>query len=305
MSADTVKEILCKLSIPGVAPGQVWPLLSSARELTRWFCEKAEVDLPAGRFNFWGVLTPDAPAETAAHIHLSGWHAPAEPGGEGGGLAFDWFLRGQQTSVDISLVPMPDGTAVEVHHSALGERLTSKGAVHDFWYSALENLRLLALTGKPQTLPEYGPKPGSSLMVQVDIAASREDIFRCLIDPQWMSKLWDDEKIVVEPQPGGVYDYGWKEGGPRRIVAIEAPNLLSFTWVYPPETEETLVTWKLEDLGGGLTRLSLTHSGFAPDYDDEEYRAGWFSFLAIIKGICELGQRWQRVSIKGIQHGEA
>jgi uncharacterized protein YndB with AHSA1/START domain len=299
------KEILARVNIPGIGPQQVWPLLSSAPALGRWFCEHAEVDLPAGRFNFWGSLTPDTPARGAGHLRLRDWSEPETGTGEGGAIAFDWFLRGQQTGVTISLAPSADGTEVAVQHSALGERLTSKGAVHDFWYTVLENLRLLALTGRGQALPEYGPKPASSLMVQVDISAPPAEIFRCLIEPAWMAKLWNDESIKVEPMPGGIYDYGWKEGGPRHIVQIDAPRLLSFTWVYPPETQETLVTWRLDEIGDGLTRLSLTHSGFAPDYDDEEYRAGWFSFLAIIKGICELGDRWQRVSIKGIAHGEA
>lgn len=296
------KAVTASVFIPGSPPQQVWQLLTDAEQLQRWFCEQAAADLPNGEYRFWGRYTPDRPGPLSQHVRLDTWREPSPD--SSGQLAYAWVLRGQETQVGFELAAQDDGSLLTVVHSALGERLTSKGAVHDFWYTVLENLRLLAVTGKAQSLPEYGPKPGPSLMVQVDIAAAPEQIFRCLIEPEWMAKLWLDENIRVEARAGGVYDYGWKEGGPRRIMSIDPPYLLSFTWVYPPETEETLVTWKLEELGGGLTRLSLEHSGFAPEYDDEEYRAGWFSFLAIIKGICELGAGWQRVSVKGVQHGE-
>lgn len=298
------KELYATVEIPGVSPAQLWPLLTEAGQLTQWFCEHAAVNLPAGSYSFWGRSTPDTPAEGAAQTRLGEWSAP-DSAGQGGKFSFTWHLRGQDTQVEYSIASTTAGCELTVHHTSLSERLTSKAAVHDFWYTVLENLRLLAVTGRPQTLPEYGPKPGSSLMLQLEIAAPAADIFRYLIDPEWMSKLWNDEKIVVEPHPGGVYDYGWKEGGPRQIVALEAPRLLSFTWLYPPETEETVVTWRLEDLAAGRTRLSLTHSGFPTDYDDEEYRAGWFSFLAIIKGLCELGERRTRVHMRGSEHGEA
>jgi uncharacterized protein YndB with AHSA1/START domain len=298
------KAITATVFIPGIAPKAVWALITDAEHLQRWFCEQAEADLPSGLYRFWGKYTPDAPCPLSEHVQL-GEHRLPDAHGAGALLTYTWQLRGQETSVTVTLGAQDGGTLVGVLHSALGERMNSKGAVHDFWYTVLEALRLLALTGKAQSLPEYGPKPGTSLLVEVDIAAPRESIFRCLIEPEWMSKLWLDKNITVEPRVGGVYDYGWKEGGPRRITALDPPNLLAFTWIYPPETEETIVTWRLADLGGGFTRLSLEHSGFAADYDDEEYRAGWFSFLAIIKGICELGERWRRVSVKGVAHGGA
>ena len=60
----------------------------------------------------------------------------------------------------------------------------------------------------------------------------------------------------------------------------------------------------MNEQAGGITRLTLEHGGFAADYDDEEYRAGWFSFLAAIKALVELGADWSRVSVKGVEHGE-
>lgn len=296
------KAVTASVLVPGVTPARVWNLLTDAEQLKGWFCEQAEVDLPGGVYRFWGKYTPDTPGPLSQHVKLVSF---APPGAASQAqLAFTWQLRGVETTVQYELASQDGGTATTVKHGSLPERVLSQGAIHDFWYTSFEALRLLAVTGKPQSLPQYGPKLGPALMLEVDIAAPREQVFRCLIEPEWMSKLWGDEHIKVEPAVGGVYDYGWGDGGPRRITAFDPPGLLSFTWLYPPETEETTVTWRLAELDGGITRLSLEHSGFAPDYDDEEYRAGWFSFLAIIKGICELGDAWQRVSVKGTSHGE-
>jgi len=298
------KELFATLLIPGVTPGEVWPMLTDAQRLTHWFCASAEVDLQGGIYHFWGRFTPDTPEPDATVITLEMWAAP-DSAGHGGQLNYTWLLREQETVVAITLEPQGEGTVVKVHHSALGERLNSKGAVHDFWYSVLANLRLYALTGRQQQLVEYGAMTGSRLEVEVEIAAPAERIFRYLIEPQSMGEIWGEDTIKVEPQVGGVYDYGWAAGGPRRILALDPPHLLSFTWLYPPETEESTVTWQLTELGAGITRLSLTHEGFAPGTDHEEYRAGWFSFLAIIKGLNELGERWTKIDITGSPHGEA
>jgi uncharacterized protein YndB with AHSA1/START domain len=297
-------ELHATVVIPGQAPGEVWPLLADGALLAQWFCASAAVDLPGGVFQFWGRCTPDTPDAAAPAGTLGAWAAP-DSTGQGGRLAFGWHLRGQETQVEFALMPQAGGTELRMRHSGLGGRTQGQAALHDFWYAALENLRLRAMTGRTQQTAEYGPRLATRLRLELDIAAPAEDIFRCLLDPQWMARLWDDTGIVVEPRVGGVYSYGWPDGGPRRILALDPPHLLRFSWLYPPETEESTVTWCLTDRGGGVTRLALTHEGFAAGVDHEEYCAGWFSFLAIIKGIMELGAGWTRVRIDGSAHGAA
>jgi uncharacterized protein YndB with AHSA1/START domain len=298
------KEVFATLLLPGITPDQLWPLLTEAGNLAQWFCEAAEVDLPGGVYRFWGRYTPDTPQATAHQTRLDGWTEPATDG-SGGWLSFGWHLRGQDTHIELTLAPADGGTEIKVHHGALGERMNSKGALHDFWYSVLANLELYALTGRRQQLVEYGARPGTSLQVEVEIAAPAAAIFPYLIEPGFMARIWQDEKVQVEPRVGGVYDYGWETGGPRRILALDPPRLLSFSWLYPPETVESTVTWRLTDLTEDVTRLSLTHEGFPAGDDHEEYRAGWFSFLALIKGMVELGGRWSQIVLTGSAHGAA
>jgi uncharacterized protein YndB with AHSA1/START domain len=297
------KEITATLHIPGISPAQVWAAFSDATALTEWFSEHAEVDLANKRFSFWGKHTPDTPGLGSGHVHLQDWAAPSEE--TPGRLSFQWRLRGQDTTAEIGIAAGGDGTDVTVHHGALSDRITHKGAVHDFWYTVLENLRLFVLTGKPQDLPEYGPKPGDALRIGTLIAAPAAEVFRYVAEPDYIAKVWDDKNVTVDLRPGGTYSYGWEQGGPREVVAVDPPHMLSFTWRYPPETEDSVVTWRLDVAGADVTRLSLEHKGFSADHDDEEYRAGWFSFLAIMKGICELGDRWSRVQLTGVPHGEA
>jgi uncharacterized protein YndB with AHSA1/START domain len=229
--------------------------------------------------------------------------APVDGAAETTVLSISWLLRRAATRVEYSLAARDGGTQLRVKHSGLPERAGRQGALHDFWIAKLEILRLYAVTGRLQTQLRYGPQPGPRLALALEISGSATDVFRYLIEPEYVAKLWEDEQVQIEPWTGGKYDYGWENGGPKQVLAIEAPRLLSFSWRYPPETVDTTVTWRLAETDG-VTSFSLEHSGFAPDDDGEDYRAGWFSFLAEIKALVELGADWSRVEIKGVKHGE-
>lgn len=47
------------------------------------------------------------------------------------------------------------------------------------------------------------------------------------------------------------------------VEALKAPELFTFSW-YMPGTPKTTVSIRLEDLGGDVTRATLTHSGWSP-----------------------------------------
>ena len=52
------------------------------------------------------------------------------------------------------------------------------------------------------------------------------------------------------------------------------------------------VTWTLEG-SGGKTRLTIVHSGFAPDKPTGGYNAGWLNLMSWIKSIVEYGPDWK------------
>ncbi len=60
---------------------------------------------------------------------------------------------------------------------------------------------------------------------------------------------------------------GMRGADDMRILAVQEPRMLSFTWNAPPSLPEvrgqrTHVTVRLEPAGGGRTRVRLTHDGW-------------------------------------------
>jgi uncharacterized protein YndB with AHSA1/START domain len=47
-----------------------------------------------------------------------------------------------------------------------------------------------------------------------------------------------------------------------RVVELDAPRVLAYSWQGGPMKHPTTVRWTLEALGGERTRLTLEHSGF-------------------------------------------
>lgn len=296
------KDLDAQVFFPRTAPGVVFALLTDSHLLSAWFAEAAEVDLAARSYTFWGRCTPEIPSRADEVASVIRFSAPIAGAAETTVLSISWLLRGVATRVEYSLAARDGGTQLRVVHSGLPDRVEGQGALHDFWIAKLETLRLYALTGKPQTQLRYGAPPGAGFKLMLEIGASAAEIFKYLIEPEYVAQLWDDKNVVIEPRVGGKYDYGWEKGGPRQILELDAPRLLSFSWRYPPETEDSTVTWRLAEQDG-ITYLSLEHNGFAPDADNEDYRAGWFSFLVEIKALVELGADWTRVVVKGSEHG--
>lgn len=278
------------------SPAHVFNLLSDADGLKQWFAEAASVDLDRGEYNFWGEFTPETPGKDSGHVMLIGYTAPLA-------LSFSWRLRGAETRVEYRLEADGNGTMLTVEHSGLPARAEPQGAMHDFWYIALENLRLAALTGEQQQLCSYLPKRGSSFSLSVDIRGTATEAFSKITDPAEIDRYYGNG-AQVDLRVGGKFDYGWQGGlGPIKILELQPARKLIYSWKYD-EPYETVVNWTLAD-SGGRTRLTITHSGFTEEFDSEGYRTGWFSFLAIIKGMVELGDRWSMVEISGIEHGDA
>jgi uncharacterized protein YndB with AHSA1/START domain len=292
---DTLIELQASLTIQQ-SPQRVFELLSSASDLEMWFCEHAEVNLDRGVYSFWGIHTPDTPFRDSNHARLIDKVTDES-------LSFEWELRGSTSRVDYTLAAGPaGGCLLSVRHSSLSRRADEQAAMHDFWYSTLENLRLLAMTGRMQQMCDYRHIVGPAIEVQIDIAGSAAEVFDKIANPQQIDRYFG-ENAVVEPVVGGRFDYGWKAGGPISILELEPPTMLVYSWRYD-EDYDTVVRWQLAE-SGGRTRLSLVHSGFPDNYESEGYRSGWFSFLSIIKGMVELKGDWQMVKISGLEHGEA
>lgn len=258
---------------------QVFGALSESGAIAAWFAEHAQVEIPDRRYDFWGRYTPETPDREA------GRHEPGKR------LSFGWNLRDSDTSVEYLLIPEGDKTLLVVQHSGLeaGPAYdTSQCSFEDFWFLSLENLRRYVDGSRDVVRCDFSQSTLGNIKHTVEIDGSASDVFEALIRPEQLER-WIASKATVEPRVGGVYDFGWGAVGPMKILELVPNERLSYSW---PEEPEMVVTWTLEG-SGGKTRLTLVHSGFAPDQPTGGYNAGWLNFMSWVKSLVEYGPEWQ------------
>ena len=66
----------------------------------------------------------------------------------------------------------------------------------------------------------------------------------------------------------------------ERIVELDAPHVLAFTW---DGGAEGVAKFELSDAGAGKTRLILTHSGITGPAPMANFGGGWHSHLAVLQ----------------------
>lgn len=272
---------------------RIWHALTDVSAVQSWLSLQAAVNLEAGLYTAWGPNIIGVPERGAISLRES-------RGTDG--LDLSWEYRDVLTSVHITLRTGGESCFVMVEHVDLPLRpYEEDAAMHDFWYVALENLRSFVLTGHKPALPDYTTCCGDELKLQISVNADKQAVFFFISDPDQINRYFG-RNAVVEPRVGGRFSYGWELGGPVEILAIDPPNRLSYSWDYEGEPS-TVVTWSLEGSGGSTT-ITLSHSGFGDEARQDAYRAGWSSFLAIIRSMAELGEQWSMVRIEGADHGE-
>jgi uncharacterized protein YndB with AHSA1/START domain len=280
-------EIAIEVAAP---PSRVFEALTRASVLESWFTEKAFVSEAEGRFDFWGRHTPGNPDRNAGHHRLRAFEPDAR-------LAFEWSLRGKDTTVEIALARSTRGTSLKLTHDA-PERGATEFSITDFWFLSFENLRRFLEEGKAPVLATTPPAARRAELV-VDIEAPPEAVFRALTHPSDLDR-WMTAKSTVEPVVGGRMSFGWPTEGPVRILSIVPNEKLSYSWAHANDPE-TVVTWTLEPPSERRTstRLTLVHSGFE-DRDTEDFRTGWLKHVVWMKALVERGDSWVPPSNLGV-----
>jgi uncharacterized protein YndB with AHSA1/START domain len=135
----------------------------------------------------------------------------------------------------------------------------------------------------------------TSIEKSVYIAAPPE----CVFDAITQARHWDKyftTGMELDPRPGGVCNFRWKDWGPHlvnlespgRVLEIDPPERFTFEWGRPGEKTTARLSLKA-DRGG--TILSLFEDG----YPDAPRRAGfivenaahWGELLVLIKFYVE------------------
>jgi uncharacterized protein YndB with AHSA1/START domain len=128
-----------------------------------------------------------------------------------------------------------------------------------------------------------------TILAQVEIAAPPERVFTALTDPAEVVRWWGSPELyrttswLAELRPGGAFRaQGVGADGTAfevvgEILEVDAPRKLVFTW--KPDFDgghTTTVSYRLEALAAGGTRLTLRHEGFAGRRDScASHGQGW------------------------------
>jgi uncharacterized protein YndB with AHSA1/START domain len=268
------------------SPDDAFAAFASQSQVTTWLAEGAEIDPASGVYVLWGPSIPDAPERNAGQMELLAFDAPRR-------ISFRWRLRGAQTTVAISFEEDDGATLVSFEHEGLPDADWS-WTVAAFWTTAAENLRAWLERGSAGPRFDNRTLGADDIDVSVEIDAPASEVFRTIIEPELVERWMMTDDATIEPRVGGVYDVGWEQDGPVLIVDLEPNRTLAYSWRSNHIGYETLVTWELAE-SAGRTRLTLFHSGFAPEDEHDAYRSGWHNFLVQIKYLTEQGDAWSPV----------
>lgn len=268
-------------------PDVVYRALTDAKRLRVWFAEHAAVDFDARRYEFWGRYTLGNPGASGTHlIEVESDRS----------LSYSWRLDGLDTQVAIELSEDGDGTELALEHR--GVDVERPLLVETFWSMALENLRAFLERGQPGIRFDYADVPQGNVEFSIEIEASPETVFDALIEPSQVERYMTRAQVRIEPEAGGRYDIGWGDHGPGKILDLVPGERLCYSWsTIDRRIGETMVTWQLEG-SAGRTRLTLVHSGFAPDRVGLDFGMGWFDYLNRIKQMSEVGDSWTRPMVR-------
>lgn len=270
------------------SPEDVFHALTDSDTLKMWFAEDALVNPGENQYAFWGKFTPEAPDQQGGTHTLLSYEL-------GRHLKYDWHVKGTDTTVEFTLSPHHTGTLLSLMHHNVPDWQPGEYTIWDFWRVSLENLRCWVERKTVGGLCDFSTVMRGEVQLSIEIDAAPEKVFEAISDPEQLDR-YISHGAKVDLKVGGDYSFGWDPGGPQKVLEVEPAKKLSYSWRYEGEPD-TVVTWELEG-SENRTRLTLVHSGFAPDTDDAGYRIGWTAYLNAIKSMSERGDNWQRVKTK-------
>ena len=115
-------------------------------------------------------------------------------------------------------------------------------------------------------------------------------VYKAIIDPEQLTQ-WFPDIASLEPKIGGkVYfrflqskadnliDKDYTMEG--KVIELEENKKLVYTWKHPdiPDFPQTRVSWVLEETLEGMTKVTITHTGFSDENTMKQYNEGWSWF---------------------------
>jgi len=160
--------------------------------------------------------------------------------------------------------------------------------------SALADLKT-ALEGGTGMATDSKPK----LVYQIIIRAPQERVWAAITTPEFTSRYYYGSTLTTDLTVGSPFTYHMPNGAPiveGAVLASEPPTRLVHTYhsLWPPMNEDapTKVTWELEAMPGGVTKVTVVHEEFQREtatYTGLQ-SGGWTWILSNMKTLLETGE---------------
>ncbi len=133
---------------------------------------------------------------------------------------------------------------------------------------------------------------------QIYINAPQQKVWEAITTPEIVSKYFHGARVEGSYQAGTrirtVSPDGAQEWGNNTVLEADPPRRLVHTWrsLYDPELAaepESRVTWEIEALPGGFSRLTLIHDRLDASPRTAASVTGWSYFLSSLKSVLETG----------------
>jgi uncharacterized protein YndB with AHSA1/START domain/DNA-binding transcriptional ArsR family regulator len=160
--------------------------------------------------------------------------------------------------------------------------------------SALADLKT-ALEGGAGMTGEAKPR----LVYQIIIKAPPERVWEAITTPEFTTRYYYGSALATDLSVGSPFTYHMSDGAPiveGVVLASEPPRRLVHTYhsLWPPMDEDapTRVTWELEAMPGGVTKVTVVHEDFQGEtatYNGLQ-SGGWAWILSNMKTLLETGE---------------
>jgi uncharacterized protein YndB with AHSA1/START domain/DNA-binding transcriptional ArsR family regulator len=160
--------------------------------------------------------------------------------------------------------------------------------------SALADLKTALEGGKAMTT---GSKP--RLVYQIIIKAPQARVWEAITTSDFTSRYYYGATLETDLTVGSPFTYHRPNGATiveGTVVVSEAPSRLVHTYhsLWPPMNEDapTRVTWELESMPAGVTKVTVVHDDF--ESETATYKGlqggGWTWILSNMKTLLETGE---------------
>lgn len=173
--------------------------------------------------------------------------------------------------------------------------------ISDRWISKYAAARASALVDLKAAL-EGGTMTAASrprLVYEIIIRAPRERVWEAITTAEFTARYYYGSVLQTDLRVGSPFTYHTSDGAPiveGEVVASDPPSRLvhSYRSLWPPMDGDapTRVTWELEAMAGGVTRVTVVHEDFQGETATYKglQSGGWSWILSNLKTLLETGE---------------